>query len=124
MQYLDDMLSKWGFDEGETMPPGVEAYREAYVTTLNTLLEAKHSTIRVIAWDRPGLHNWCMIAHVSAATGELLLTHDRDGGYHEALALAEEIDADQCVCVTAEVDTGLLSEVIQLGLTGTWPEQA
>jgi hypothetical protein len=122
MQYFDDMDSKYGFDDGAITPAGVEVYRAVYVEALNTLLDAHQSCVRVVAWDRPGMHNWCMIVQVSAAYyyGTLLAADDGnrpcpqpdvqptpdeyDPAYYAALDTAMELGLDDYIEVTVRKD--------------------
>ena len=67
MQYWDDFRDKHGFQGGDAIPKGVEIYRTVYVRYLNALLKHLGSGIRVIAYNRPGLHNYCLIRVVTAA---------------------------------------------------------
>src|SRR6266446_4730130 len=64
MKYYDEMIEKYGFDDGQSEPDGVDLYREAYVVAMNHLLDKHGSAIRVMAWNRMGLHNGCMIVFV------------------------------------------------------------
>lgn len=61
MQYFEEMLDKEGFRDGADTPAGAEAYRQVYLTAMNRLLEKRESGIRLIGYNRPGLHNRCMI---------------------------------------------------------------
>ena len=67
MRYFDEMFSKWGFGDGDVEPDGILAYREVYVTAMNSLLAQTDSAIRLLPYDRPGLHNGCMLVSVHAA---------------------------------------------------------
>ena len=64
MKYWGDMTSKWGFSDGATIPEGAENYRAAYSLAVNALAIQLRSSIRVRGFDRPGLHNWCLICFV------------------------------------------------------------
>lgn len=61
MRFWDDMLEKYGFADGEAMPDGAEVYRAVYVRAVNALAEQLRSEVRAVAYDRPGIHNWCLI---------------------------------------------------------------
>ena len=85
MKYWDEMLSKWGFNDGAAQPPDARACRQVYVREINRLAEERHSKVRFFAYDRPGMHNSCMVLPVSAqylarlaVPGELLETGDWD----------------------------------------------
>lgn len=68
MKYFNDMCNKWGFSDGAAVPDTADVYREVYVTALNCIAEKLGSQTRVVAYDRPGMHNWCMIVCVSKET--------------------------------------------------------
>ena len=61
MMYYDEMLSKYGFNDGNSTPTGIEKYRQVYITVVNRLCQKLGSNVRVVAYDRPGVHNGCMI---------------------------------------------------------------
>ena len=121
MQYWDDMQSTWGFSDGAREPEGTDCYRAVYVQTMNTLLGATQSSIRVVAWNRPGLHNRCMIVHVcaewfatldpkDAGTGyaqvpvEAQALGPRDDAYNEAIFQAFSLDVDDYVIMDPHID--------------------
>lgn len=66
MQYWDDMRDKFGFNDGEAIPAGAELYRDVYLRAVNLLLEQEKSQVRAVRYDRPGVHNGCMILLVTA----------------------------------------------------------
>ena len=127
MKYFDDMLSKWGFSDGECEPEGVECYRAVYVQTLNTLLDITQSNVRVVAWNRPGVHNTCLIVHVTADWFATLNPKDvgtgyaeipvaaqalgpRDDAYDDAIYLAYAMDVDDYVIVEPRIDADGLDQ--------------
>ena len=61
MIYWEEMQSKWGFGDGERVPTHVEKNRTVYIQLVNKLAEILGSTIRAVAYDRAGVHNWCLI---------------------------------------------------------------
>ena len=67
MKYWDDFQSKWGFDDGDAMPPDAWACRMVYIREINKLAKRKGSQVRLVAYDRPGMHNSCLIIRVPAA---------------------------------------------------------
>jgi hypothetical protein len=67
MMYWDEMNSKNGFDDGAAVPQEAWTAREVYVRALNAVAAHKGSKVRAIAWDRPGVHNPCLIMQVPAA---------------------------------------------------------
>lgn len=65
MNLYEDMTSKCGFSDGETVSDADFNTRSVYITTLNHLLKKRGSNVRVLAWDRPGMHNPCWIVRVT-----------------------------------------------------------
>ena len=61
MKYWDEMGDKFGFSDGEALPPDVWKHREVYVKIINALAESRGSGIRVVCFDRGGVHNPCMV---------------------------------------------------------------
>lgn len=61
MRFWDDMQHKYGFSDGEAVPDGAEVYRAVYIRAVNALAEQLGGTVRAVAYDRPGVHNWCLI---------------------------------------------------------------
>lgn len=137
MQYFDDMCSKFGFNDGDSEPPGSLAYRAVYVRALNALLAMKDSTVRVCAWNRPGMHNGCIIAHVTKGLFETMTPeqvrdgeHHREGilakdgwldpdnfddiddAYREALEMTGELDLDEYVHVSVQIYEPELTELL------------
>ena len=134
MIYHEDMTSKYGFSDGESVPPFVEKYRTVYVLTINKLAEHHGSNVRVIAYDRPGCHNWCLIIGVPKATYEAIKKDGehyivdgsvqlsdygewadppRDDGYNTALEEAEEMGLDNFLDVRVDIDMEGLGECLE-----------
>ena len=61
MRYWDDMRTKYGFNDGGAVPDGAEVYRTVYIRAVNQLAEQLSSGVRATAYDRAGVHNWCLI---------------------------------------------------------------
>jgi len=61
MNYWDDMRDKYGFNDGGAIPAEAFALRSVYVKVLNALLESRGSNVRVREYNRPGVHNPCLI---------------------------------------------------------------
>ena len=61
--YYDDMRSKYGFNEGDA-PLGIERVRKLIVKHVNKRLkkDPQFKHMELVEFDRPGVHNWCMIA--------------------------------------------------------------
>jgi hypothetical protein len=66
MKYWEDYQSKWGFGDGDAVPPDAALLRQVYCRELNRELQKRKSTVRLLAWDRPGVHNPLLILRVSA----------------------------------------------------------
>jgi len=133
MIYWEEMTSKYGFNDGESVPPFVEKYRAAYVMAINKVAEAHESNVRVVAYDRPGCHNWCIIIRISKkdydkinnsriiTNGEIKLSDydiagfvESDGKFDEALEAVKDIDIDSYFDVKIEFDRqGLEEELSQ-----------
>jgi hypothetical protein len=128
VRYFDEMLDKFGFDDGDAEPEGMRVYRHVYVETLNTLLAACGSAVRVTAYNRPGMHNGCMIVPVTVAffatldprqvldgdhLGEGWSAADDgtgalDDAYYTAVGDAHDMHLEQYVEIIATIDaTGL-----------------
>lgn len=114
MQYFSDMLSKYGFSDGNAVPCGMKHFRDIYIEALNRLLPELGSNIRVVPFDRGGLHNWCMILPVlketfekhgiDVANSSVQLPHIKDEideAYHKAVLMAGEMQLDELVIVEA-----------------------
>jgi hypothetical protein len=108
------MQPKWGFSDGEATPEGVEVYREVDVHAVNRLAEQMDSQVRAVAYDRPGVHNWCLIlfGRVEAIKRDETLagkihdfeTVDPDGAMEEAISQAHDLGLDDYVRVTMEIE--------------------
>lgn len=68
MRYWDEMTSKYGFNDGESIPEGIEIYRDIYIRTVNKLASGYGSKVRAYGYDRPGVHNWCMVLFREASS--------------------------------------------------------
>ena len=130
MMYWDEMNSKNGFDDGAAVPQEAWAAREVYVRALNAVAAHKGSKVRAIAWDRPGVHNPCLIMQVPVAffdalspdqvlaKEEVTLPHDwpeepgvelvrgepTDDAWVEAVDECVEIPLDDYVVVDVRLD--------------------
>jgi hypothetical protein len=66
MKYWEDFQTKWGFGDGDSVPPDALMLRQVYVRELNRLLARRKSAVRLLAFDRPGMHNPLLIVRVTA----------------------------------------------------------
>ncbi len=116
MRFWEDMQSKYGFSDGEAMPDGIEVYREVYIRAVNQLAEQLDSSVRVVAYNRAGVHNWCLILmhhlsdlqaqHIEDFTAHVNIaaeTCEIDEGMEEAIRQANELELDSLVEVTVTV---------------------
>jgi hypothetical protein len=62
----EDYQSKWGFSDGDSVPPDALMIRQVYVRELNRMLARRKSAVRLLAFDRPGMHNPLLIVRVSS----------------------------------------------------------
>ena len=120
MKYWEDFQTKWGFADGDSVPPDALLIRQVYIGELNRELEKRQSGIRLLAWDRPGMHNPYLIVRVNAAMvrnvpAKRLFCGQQSGGWepkgdlHEpepdeafnaALVFAQEMELDdRVVCI-------------------------
>ncbi len=72
-----DFTSKWGFNEGASAESRDYEARASTVAELNEMPGVKAAKIRMVEYDRPGLHNSCLI---------LTLPNPTDGSDAELLA--------------------------------------
>lgn len=119
MKYWEDYQSKWGFGDGDSVPPDALMLRQVYCRELNRELLKRKSSVRLLAWDRPGMHNSLMIVRVPAnmvrnVPAERLCRGQMDGGwepkdwqepepdmaFEAVLAAAEEMELDSMVVTT------------------------
>jgi len=116
MRFWEDMQSKWGFSDGNAVPDGIEVYREVYIRAVNKLAEQLGSSVRLVAYDRFGVHNWCLIlmhqlSDLQARGIENFTTHvdidadtsGADEAMDEAIRQADELELDGFVEVTVSL---------------------
>ncbi|MBI1281309.1 MAG: hypothetical protein GC179_24495 [Anaerolineaceae bacterium] len=116
MRFWEDMQSKYGFSDGEAMPDGIEVYREVYIRAVNQLAEQLNSGVRVVAFNRAGVHNWCLILmhhlsdlqaqHIEDFTAHVNIaaeTCEADESLEEAIRQANELELDSLLEVTVTV---------------------
>ena len=88
-EIYQEMIDKYGFNDGATVPEGVEAVRKKIIGLINKGLP-KDSLIEACPYDRMGIHNWCLIEyrnkhtkHISgeprAEIQEILAEAEKDG---------------------------------------------
>ncbi len=102
MRFWDEMQAKSGFSDGESVPEGADVYREVYIRAINRLAEQRGSTVRAVAYDRPGMHNWCLVTFRVAGTPdgtEVLPDDQMDTAIEQAL----DLDLDGFVPVVVAI---------------------
>lgn len=115
MDYWEEMNSKWGFSDGEAVPPDAEQRREVYVTAINRLAERLGSAYRVEAYDRPGMHNWCLILNVAVGKTreDTLQGQERsDAALEEAIEIASLMNLDGYITTTVTVHAAALAGML------------
>ncbi len=128
MRYWDDMRTKYGFNDGGAVPDGAEVYRAVYIRAVNQLAEHLQSSVRATAYDRAGVHNWCLILFydvkdlaghtpdelteaLDVSGGEVL---DADAAMDEAIGQAYLLDLDSFVQVSVDLSDDFDDFVIAL----------
>ena len=117
MKYWEDFQSKWGFEDGDSVPPDALLLRQVYVRELNRELRKRKSGVRLLAWDRPGMHNPLLIVRILAESvrkvplgrlcvGQMAGGYDPEPGWQEpepdtvfdqVIEAAQELDLDGMV---------------------------
>jgi hypothetical protein len=122
------MRTKYGFNDGGAVPDGAEVYRAVYIRAVNQLAEQLNSNVRAVAYDRAGVHNWCLILFydvkdlsgrtpdeltepVDVSAGEVL---DPDAAMDEAIRQAYLLDLDSFVQVSVDLSDDFNDFVIAL----------
>ncbi len=128
MQYWEDFLTKFGFQDGGTTPPGVEYYRDVYIQAINAIAERRRSWFRVQAYNRDGIHNSWMVSFKNIITDieEKMIVYDirdTDDHFRDAVEEAKEQYLDEYVIVDTHLDTEGLDNLLQ-ELKDNAPEEA
>ena len=100
MKYWEEFQSKWGFGDGDSIPPDAWALRYVYVREINREAVKRNSSVRLFAFDRPGMHNPYLIlrAPVGLVKGipeADLCKGSNAGGWKPPMGDWEEPDADE-----------------------------
>jgi hypothetical protein len=128
MRYWDDMRTKYGFNDGGAVPDGAEVYRAVYIRAVNQLAEQLGSGVRATAYDRAGVHNWCLILFydvndlagrtsdelaepLDLSAAEVL---DPDEAMDEAIRQAYLLDLDSFVQVSVDLSDNFADFVTAL----------
>ena len=135
MIYFDEMVEKYGFDDGEMVVDAFFDYREVYLRVVNALAARNGSTCRMVAWNRPGMHNCCMIVTVSvtcfdALSAESVLSPEsrywdlsewpeseavveNDDAMNQAIEAAREMSLDDLVVVKSKIAKKALNKILR-----------
>ena len=79
MKYYSEYRTKWGFNDGESIPPDAEACWIENQRILNAFLEYRGSAVRCICWFRSGVHNPYLLLLVKREVFETLPEVNRLG---------------------------------------------
>ncbi len=66
MRYYEAFIDKYGFSDGDNVPPDADAHRELLVRLFNKRAETVRTPVRCFTYNRPGRHNPCMVLFVRA----------------------------------------------------------
>ena len=108
MRFWEEMQSKYGFSDGGAVPDGAEVYRAVYIKVVNRLAEQLKSNVRAAAYDRSGVHNWCLILCYAVT--------DRAG--HTADELTDTLDLSAQVLEPDEPMSEAIRQAYLLDLDG------
>ncbi len=114
MRYWESFQTRWGFGEGESVPPDAWALRYIYVREINRLAEKLGSEVRLIAFDRGGHHNSFLIRRIAAkairSVQELDLCRGAcSGGFEPEDRNWEDSEDDESMSEAIESDSRLAS---------------
>ena len=79
MRYWEDFASKYGFNDGEAIPPDAQDARRVYVRVINCKAAKLGSNCRLIPFNRAGMHNPMII--VSATKGFFDNLNDKERAF-------------------------------------------
>ncbi len=103
--WYNDFTEKWGFNDGESIEQRDFDAREILISKLNGLPEFKASNVRAVAYDRPGVHNPCLIILLPNPDGKPddQLLADWIANKIESVQLPEgDYDVEELVCQAYE----------------------
>jgi len=123
MKYWEEFHDKFGFGDGDEVPPDAWAMRYVYIREINRIAKALGSVVRLFANDRSGLHNSYLIGRVAAKTvenvqelslckglyrggwdpGQNSTEPDADAAMDAAIAAAEEMELEDLVSVKVTI---------------------
>ena len=79
MKFWDDMQTKFGFDDGDSIPGGMTIYRDVYLKVVNELAKRNGSQYRYVPFNRPGCHNYYMVSPVPSQWFHETYLPDQEG---------------------------------------------
>jgi hypothetical protein len=110
MRWLDEFQSKYGFNDGESIPNGAEAVREMFIKAINHFATKYGSDYRAFPFERAGSHNYYVLGFAPASdlkeldlSAEVTL-EDTDDAFQRAIARIDEIELDRYVWIEAHID--------------------
>lgn len=124
MRYFNEMDSKYGFDSGQTIPEGIDKYREIYCIVLNKLLEKNQSKCRILPLEGSGTKNPCLWIRVSVAdynqqTDKLdPIIHEldevkEDEQWEKSIEEANELGLDDLIEVQVNVNQEKMQKILE-----------
>lgn len=137
MFYFDDFDSKFGFSDGEAVPPDAEEKLKLYVKYINMVANKMESKCLAFAYYRPGVHNPYLIMYVNKANVEEMaktldvdlyesltrgdsdlngmITEDilrkPDEAMESAIEFCYDLDLDYAVVTTVTLDEGQVARI-------------
>ena len=120
MLYFDEMLTKYGFSDGGSVPVGLDAYREVYIKCVNFFAEKRRSNFRAIPYDRFGIHNSCLILFEEVSSEEKIEKELHswdvvDDAMREAVCDADDLYPDGFVEIVVSIDHEGLEDALVNG---------
>jgi len=98
----EDFRSKWGFNDGAMTDARDYEARDKLCEMLNAREEMKAAGVRAIPFDRPGVHNGCMIIVLPDTLVSRTKSWRRSGATirSEEAGLPDdlEMDVDELIC--------------------------
>lgn len=118
MKYWNEMRTKYGFEDGEAIPPDAEETRSVYIRVINALARKNHSQYEVYAYDRAGFHNSCLILirerqYLNGQRGMDFEIEQVDDALRDAIDEAMDLYPDNYVSTKVEINTKGVNALIR-----------